>query len=76
MNNRVLTVKDCKRLIGSLIGGLTTLADASDVREAIKWWAESDKVWELVNYIPEQTEKAMFEVLDKIQKVNTDSNGQ
>lgn len=61
-----LTSRECERLIGSLVGGLTALADISDIRVAIKWWAENDDAWEMVGLIPRQTERVMLDMAQQI----------
>ena len=40
-----LTDRECIRLIGGLIGGLTQMADVDTVRAAVRWWAETDEAW-------------------------------
>lgn len=40
-----LTDRECTKLIGGLIGGLCQMSDPQTVRDAIRWWAESDEAW-------------------------------
>jgi len=61
-----LTSRDCERLIGSLIGGLTALADTSDIRKAVEWWAVNDKAWEMVDLIPKKTEGVLQEIAQDV----------
>jgi 2-phospho-L-lactate transferase/gluconeogenesis factor (CofD/UPF0052 family) len=40
-----LTDRECSKLLGSLIGGLCMMADLATVRDAVRWWADSDDAW-------------------------------
>lgn len=48
---RKLTTRECCKIIGSLIGGLTGMADVEDVRSAMEWWAGNDKLWEMMKIV-------------------------
>ena len=42
-----LTSREAAKLLGGTIGALCQMADPTDVRAALKWWAEAgDEVWE------------------------------
>lgn len=41
-----LTDRECAKLLGSCIGGLTLMADKQAVRDAVRWWAETDAAWD------------------------------
>lgn len=43
-----LTDRECAKIIGSLIGGLAQMATIEDVRAAIRWWAECDEGWQMM----------------------------
>lgn len=34
-----LTDRECAKLLGGMIGSLLHMADANDVRAAVRWWA-------------------------------------
>jgi hypothetical protein len=36
-----LTDRECAKLIGSIVGGLLTMAKPEDVRAALEWWAKN-----------------------------------
>jgi hypothetical protein len=48
MRTRRLTVEQCARLLGSLIGGLIQASDVQTVRSAVRWWASkhAEEVWD------------------------------
>lgn len=41
-----LTSRECAKILGAVIGGLTEMAPIEAIREAIQWFAQSEKVWE------------------------------
>ena len=43
-----LTDRECAKLLGSLIGGLAQMASIANVRAAVRWWAETDDAWPLI----------------------------
>jgi hypothetical protein len=43
-----LTDRECSKLLGSLIGGLCLMADKRTVRRAVRFWAESDDLWQMM----------------------------
>ena len=45
---RELTDRECSKILGALIGGLTGMAPVKTVRDAIRWWAENDAAWKLM----------------------------
>ena len=40
-----LTDRECARLLGAVLSGLCLMADKQSVRDAVRWWAESDEAW-------------------------------
>lgn len=34
-----LTSRECSKLLGSIIGGLFTMAPRQSIRDAVTWWA-------------------------------------
>lgn len=41
-----LTSREFARILGGLLGGLILLGDLGDLREAVRWWAETDAAWQ------------------------------
>ncbi len=41
----VITDREIAAILGGLIGGLAQHCDIDKVRRAIRWWAETDEVW-------------------------------
>jgi hypothetical protein len=41
-----LTERECASLLGGLIGSLINNSSVETVRNAIRWWAETDEAWE------------------------------
>lgn len=41
-----LTDRECASLIGGLLGSMVQNADIESVRNAVRWWAETDEAWE------------------------------
>ena len=44
-----LTSRECSKLIGGMIGTLCQMAPMENVRTAIKWWAQTDAAWSLLD---------------------------
>ena len=42
---RVLTDRECAKIIGGIIGCLVTMCGAATVRKAVRWWSDTDEVW-------------------------------
>jgi hypothetical protein len=40
-----LTTRELASLLGALISGLCENASVNDVRDAVRWWAETDSAW-------------------------------
>jgi len=40
--------REAASIIGMLLGGLVGFLKLEDFRTAVKWWAETDKAWELL----------------------------
>jgi hypothetical protein len=40
-----LTDRECAAMLGSVIGGLINLSDVEAIRNAVRWWAETDAAW-------------------------------
>ena len=40
-----LTDRECASILGSIIGGLMQLSNATTIRIAVRWWAETDAAW-------------------------------
>lgn len=43
-----LTDRECASILGGVIGTLAGMADREAVRNAVRWWAETDQAWESV----------------------------
>lgn len=41
----MLSQRDCEKLLGSLIGGLLTMADPLDIMKALLRWSEDEELW-------------------------------
>jgi hypothetical protein len=41
-----MTDRECAAILGSIIGGLAHLSDVATVRNAVRWWAETDEAWQ------------------------------
>jgi hypothetical protein len=41
-----LTDRECSRIIGGLLGCLSTMTDIETLRNAVRWWAETDIAWQ------------------------------
>ena len=46
-----LTDRECAKLIGALLGGLLQMTDVDTLKSAVRWWAESDKAWTILEMI-------------------------
>ena len=42
---RALTTREVANLLGSLIGGMAYATDPQVLRDAVRWWAESEEAW-------------------------------
>lgn len=51
---RLLTSRECAKLLGGMVGGLVGTATIEDVRTAVRWWAETDAAWEGFSIISRQ----------------------
>ncbi len=40
------TDREFCNIIGGLLGGLTHAGEIDDLRNAVRWWAETDQAWE------------------------------
>lgn len=46
---RALTVREVAKVLGALIGGLSAAwTDPDVVRDAVRWWADTDAAWEQI----------------------------
>lgn len=52
---RPFTSRECSRILGSIIGGLTQFTPIENVRDAVRWWAETDKAWEALDGLSKLT---------------------
>jgi hypothetical protein len=43
-----LTDRECSSILGGVIGGLASMTDLEKIRNAVRWWAESDDAWLLL----------------------------
>lgn len=48
-----LTVRECTKIIGGLVGGLSQMAPIANVRDAVRWWADTDEAWSLMTSVHE-----------------------
>ena len=48
---RDLTLRECTKLLGAVIGGLLQLSELETVRDAVRWWAEKDEAWEIAGML-------------------------
>ena len=54
-----LTDRECCKILGGLIGGLATVANLDDVRNAVRWWADTDEAWEQMKNAQELSQRLM-----------------
>lgn len=47
-----LTDREFCKIIGGLIGAMVQMGDRDDVRNAVRWWAETDEAWKLFDVLP------------------------
>lgn len=40
-----LNSRECAKLLGGLIGALSSMAPLPELREAVRWWAENEEAW-------------------------------
>jgi hypothetical protein len=40
-----LTDRECTKIIGGILGALCQMTDIETLRNAVKWWAETDELW-------------------------------
>lgn len=53
-----LTDRECARIIGGLLGSLAGVAESIDaLRNAVRWWADTDQVWTTFEKIEEENRK-------------------
>lgn len=43
--SRQLTDRECAKILGGTVGALLDMAPPSAVRNAVRWWAETDEAW-------------------------------
>lgn len=48
-----LTDRECTKIIGGLLGGLTHMADVETLQAAIRWWNDTPEAWEAFRVIKE-----------------------
>jgi hypothetical protein len=54
-----LTDRECARIIGGLLGSLSGIAfDAATVRRAVRFWADTDELWVMMEDQQQQLEQA------------------
>lgn len=53
-----LTSRECAKIVGGTIGVLLQMADASAVRDAVRWWAETDSAWAVGQAMSHELKKA------------------
>lgn len=46
-----LTSREVARLLGGFVGALCDMSSAETVREAMRWWAETDAAWNFVQVV-------------------------
>ena len=44
-----LTDRELTKIIGSLIGGLAQMTTVDELRNAVRWWADNDDAWQLID---------------------------
>lgn len=47
-----LTDRECSKLLGGLIGALCQMAPQTTVRKAVRYWAETNGLWQLLATVP------------------------
>lgn len=55
-----LTDREIAKILGGLVGSLVQMAEVEDVRNAFRWWAQSDEAWTMF-YQAESAGKAILE---------------
>jgi hypothetical protein len=43
-----LTDRECASVLGGVIGTLASMSDIATLRNAVRWWAETDEAWRSV----------------------------
>jgi hypothetical protein len=43
-----LTTRECSKIVGSLVGGLLQMTDPKTLRDALRWFVETDDFWVLM----------------------------
>jgi len=46
-----LTDRECTKFLGAVLSGLLQMTDITTLRDAVRWWAEQDKAWEVLDLI-------------------------
>ena len=59
-----LTDRELVKIIGGLLGSLGLMADLSDLRNAVRWWAASDDAWAMLK----GQRKTMDDAIQKARK--------
>jgi hypothetical protein len=54
-----LTDREVAKLLGAVVSGLLEMSDAKSVRNAVRWWANSDKAWEMLQFVQGEIAKEM-----------------
>lgn len=49
-----LTDRELTKFIGSVLSGLLSMTDLATLRNAVKWWAESDEAWRLLGFMKKE----------------------
>ena len=55
---RELTDRECGKILGAVLGGLITMSNTKTVRAAVRWWADNDLAWEVMQANQDKIEQA------------------
>jgi hypothetical protein len=56
-----LTDRECSRIIGGVLGALAGQCESIEsLRNAVRWWAETDAAWDAMRRAEEQNRAAGF----------------
>jgi len=44
-----LTDREFTKILGGVLGGLGTMGTQENLRNAVRWWAETDEAWSFIN---------------------------
>ena len=46
-----LTDRECTKILGGMLGTLADMTDIETLRNAVRWWAETDAAWQALSEV-------------------------